>query len=57
MAPDYKIDEAAAKVLIANEGYFSLSKPNSGFPVGKYRLEIYMGKDLLKTVPFTVKAK
>jgi hypothetical protein len=55
--PNYKIDEAAARTLIANQGYFWLSKPNNGFPVGKYRLEIYMGTDLLKTVPFTVKAK
>ncbi len=55
--PNYKIDEAAVKVIVANEGYFSLSKPNNGFPAGKYRLEIYMGKDLLKTVPFTVRAK
>jgi hypothetical protein len=54
--PNYKIDEAAAKALLANQGYFSLSKPNNGFPVGKYRLEIYMGNDLLKTVPFTVAA-
>ena len=43
--------------MIANEGYFSLSKPNNGFPVGKYRLEIYMGNDLLKTIIFTVKPK
>ena len=55
--PNYKIDEAAARTLKANEGYFSLSKPNNGFPVGKYRLEIYMGASLLKTVPFTVKAR
>ena len=55
--PNYRIDEAAAKSLLANEGYFSLSKPDNGWPVGKYRLEIYMGKDLLKTVRFTVRAK
>jgi hypothetical protein len=55
--PNYKIDEAAVKAIVANEGYFSLSKPTHGFPVGKYRLEIYSGPDLVKTVPFTVKAK
>jgi hypothetical protein len=55
--PNYKIDEAAVKTIVANEGYFSLSKPTHGFPVGKYRLEIYSGADLVKTVPFTVRAK
>src|SRR5579871_4257122 len=29
--PDHKIDEATVKALVANEGYFSLSKPNNGF--------------------------
>jgi hypothetical protein len=52
--PNYKIDEASLTVAVANQGSFSLSKPNNGFPVGKYRLEIYFGKALLKTVPFTV---
>ena len=55
--PNYKIDEATLNVLIANQGSFSLSKPNAGFPVGKYRLEIYAGNDLIKTLSFTVKAK
>jgi len=27
-------------------GVFSLSKPTKGWPVGKYRLEIYVGDDL-----------
>ncbi|HEY6249261.1 MAG TPA: hypothetical protein VI685_04835 [Candidatus Angelobacter sp.] len=56
---NYKIDEATFNPSIGspNEGSFTLSKPNNGFPVGKYRLEIYLGKDLAKTVPFTVKAK
>jgi hypothetical protein len=54
---NYKIDEATLNVPLATEGTFSLSKPNNGFPVGKYRLEIYLGKDLAKTLQFTVKAK
>lgn len=55
--PNYKIDEATLHLPFANEGSFTLSKPNSGFPVGKYRLEIYVGTDLLKTVPFTIEAE
>ena len=55
--PNYKIDEATLNVPFANQGSFSLSKPNNGFPAGKYRFEIYAGSDLIKTVPFTVKAK
>jgi len=56
---NFKIDEATFNPPAGSNaaGTFALSKPNAGFPVGKYRLEIYLGKDLAKTVPFTVKAK
>jgi len=56
---NFKIDEATFNPPTDGTavGTFALSKPNKGFPVGKYRLEIYPGKDLAKTVPFTVKAK
>ena len=51
-----KIDE---KTLNAegdtDDGEFSLSKPTKGWPVGKYRFEIYVGDDLAKTVKFTIK--
>src|SRR6202171_3547764 len=51
-----KIDE---KTLNAegdtDDGVFSLSKPTKGWPVGKYRLEIYVGDELAKTVKFTIK--
>jgi len=53
--PNFKIDEASSALYV--EGSFYLSKPNKGFPVGKYRLEIYLGKELAKIVAFTVKAK
>ena len=56
--PNFKIDEASfTSPGISAQGNFALSKPNKGFPVGKYRLEIYVGSDLAKTVPFTIKAK
>jgi hypothetical protein len=55
--PNYKIDEATVSLTGDGSGSFSLSKPDKNFPVGKYRLEIYIGGDLAKTVPFTIKAK
>ena len=55
--PNYKIDEAEVRLPVMTEGSMSLSKPTNGFPVGKYRLELYIGKELAKTIPFTVKAK
>jgi len=57
--PNFKIDEATFTSQTAGTavGAFALNKPNRGFPVGKYRLEIYLGQTLAKTVPFTVKAK
>lgn len=51
------IDEADVHSLVMTEGTVSLSKPTNGFPIGRYRLEIYVGKELAKTIPFTVKAK
>ena len=51
-----KIDEST---LTADQddfyGAFSLSKPNKGWPLGKYRVEIYDGDDLATTVEFTIK--
>jgi hypothetical protein len=35
---------------------FSLSKPNNGFPVGSYRLEIYFGDKLVKAFKFRIQA-
>jgi hypothetical protein len=55
-APNYEIGEATLHPP-AHSGNFALSKPDAGFPVGKYRIEIYLGADLAKTVAFTVKAK
>lgn len=55
--PNYKIDEATILMSAPGKGQFSLSKPNKGFPAGKYRLEIYVGAQLTKTVPFTVRPR
>jgi hypothetical protein len=52
-----KIDEST---LTADQddfyGAFSLTKPTKGWPVGKYRVEIYVGDQLETTAKFTIKA-
>jgi len=55
--PNYKIDEATVNLDRNGAGSFTLSKPNNGFPIGKYRLDIYIGEDLAKTLRFAIKAK
>jgi outer membrane usher protein FimD/PapC len=37
-------------------GDFTFIKPTTGWPVGKYRVEIYVNDDLATKVKFTVKA-
>jgi len=51
-----KIDEAT---LTADQddfyGAFSLTKPTKGWPVGKYRVDIYAGDEVAISVKFTIK--
>ena len=50
-----KIDEATISADKADFfGAFSLSKPTKGWPVGKYRVEIYSGEELATTVKFAI---
>lgn len=49
-----KIDEATVTVANNPTGNFSLSKPDKGWPVGKYRLELYVGDKLVETLKFTI---
>ena len=37
-------------------GDFSFSKPTNGWPVGKYRVEIYLNDELATTAKFTINA-
>jgi hypothetical protein len=40
---NYKIDSVTLDVgMITNEVTFSLSKPNAGWPLGKYRVELFI---------------
>ncbi|MBS0657614.1 MAG: hypothetical protein JSR82_05115 [Verrucomicrobia bacterium] len=53
-----KIDEATIKAGQDDaSGTFSLSRPNKGWPPGKYRVEFYVDKALVKTLRFTIAAK
>lgn len=54
--PNYKIAEKSLVLPFMDSGTFSLSKPNNGFPVGSYRLEIYFGNKLTKTLKFSIQA-
>jgi len=51
-----KIDESTLVFAGANENAFSLTKPNNGWPVGSYHVDIYINDGLAKTVPFTIVA-
>jgi hypothetical protein len=53
---NYKIDAATVTVDNAqDEATFALSKPNAGWPVGSYQVQVTYDGALEKTVPFTVK--
>ena len=54
--PNYKIDEKTLALPFSNTGSFTLSEPNNRWPVGSYRLEIYIGSTLANTLKFTVKS-
>jgi hypothetical protein len=55
--PNYKIVDKSITIQVENEGSLNVTKPTNGWPVGKYRLEIYLNDTLVKTLPFTIKAK
>ena|ERR1700736_528249 len=39
-----------------DDGDFNFSKPTNGWPVGKYRVEIYVNDELVTKLNFTIKA-
>ena len=50
-----KIDEATLAADTNDfTAAFSLSKPNNGWPVGKYRTEIHLGDKLASTAKFSI---
>ena len=50
--PNTKIAEKS--LAGADVGEFTLSAPSGGWPAGKYRLDIYIGDALAKSLPYTV---
>jgi CHAT domain-containing protein/Tfp pilus assembly protein PilF len=54
--PNYHVAEKSYELAQPGQavGKFSLSKPNNGWPPGKYRLELYLDDRLAETVPFRV---
>jgi hypothetical protein len=52
---DFKVDETSTTADGARAfGTFTLSKPNKGWPVGKYRVEFYEGDKLVEAVRFQI---
>ena len=50
-----KIDEAELTMDAAGNAHFTLSQPSSGtWPVGKYKVEIYLDDKLDRTLEYTV---
>ena len=55
--PNYKVDEAQSTASGPEAfGTFTLSRPNKGWPPGKYRVELYAGDQLADTLKFTIGA-
>ena len=53
--PNYLIDSAdLMSVAKMDSGTFSLSRPTTGFPVGSYRVDIFVNGNLAKSAKFTV---
>ena len=47
-------DDPNAHQMKSWNGSFSLSKPTKGWPVGKYKAELYYNDQLVRTLPFTI---
>ncbi len=54
--PDYKIDEASTLATRPDShGSFTLSRPETGWTPGTYRVEFYINETLVQTVKLTIK--
>jgi hypothetical protein len=52
--PNYRIDGAEMTLDGEVEATFTLSKPNSGWPVGSYRVDLSVNGEKAKSVAFEV---
>ena len=60
--PNFKIDEASSIASTSAKsfdkgGSFNLSRPTHGWPIGRYRVDIYLDQQLAKTARFTIQTK
>ena len=54
---DAKITEASVKAYKPDDdGIFSLARPKGGWPIGNYRLELYVGDRLAQMLKFTIES-
>ena len=52
---NYHVDETSFTTTeIRSSGTFTLSKPKTDWPEGKYRAEVFVGTRLALTLPFTI---
>jgi hypothetical protein len=52
---NYKLDEVSMSADGPRAfGTFTLSKPNKGWPVGKYHVDLYRGDELVETLKFEI---
>ena len=51
--PNTKVFETALD-MVADDGEFDFAKPANGWPVGKYRVDIYLNEQLVASAKFTV---
>ena len=52
---DSKITEAAVTAYKPDDdGVFALAQPKGGWPLGKYRCEVYLNGKLMQTIDFTI---
>jgi len=56
--PNYEIDAAEAVFQEAGGGlaYFSLSRPDNGWPTGNYKLDVYINDQPTQSAPFSISA-
>jgi hypothetical protein len=53
--PNYKLDEASVTADGRRAfGTFTITKPNKGWPVGKYHVDFYRGDQLVETLKFEI---
>ena len=54
---DSKITEASTMAYKPDDdGIFSILRPKGGWPIGKYRCELYVGSKLAETLKFTIES-